>query len=480
MEAQLGNKVKKGMFWTFSERIGTKVVQFTLQIILARILVPEDYGLCALILAFVNIATVFVNSGLGTALIQKKDTDEVDFSSVLYVSLVISIFLYGLLFFLSPEIARFFNDERISLLLRVVSVTLIIGAFNSVQMSVLVRKMKFSSLFIANLSGILISAIVSVSLALNGWGVWAIVLQYMVNRVIVTAALFFLVDWRPQFLFSLKRVKGLFSFGWKCMATSFLSTAVTDIYTAVVGKCYTKAQLGSYDTGNKIPSTVSETFTSSLGSVLFPAFTQLQDNIPALRAYVIKSNKMSSFLMFPLMFGLAAVADPIIRLLLTEKWISAVPFLQMACVLYAFYPLHIANIQAINAMGRSDVALRCEIQKKILDMSLLALMVNFSIYFVALGRVLTSIFSLWINMRPNRRFLNYSLLQQIKDVLRSFIIAIIMSMSLLLLPEFFKVGILPLLLIQILTGILVYVVLSYFFNRVEMLATIQIFYKCKK
>lgn len=164
--------------------------------------------------------------------------------------------------------------------------------------------------------------------------------------------------------FSWIRIKSLFNFGWKCMASTFLSTIVTDIYTAVVGKFYTKAQLGTYDTGNKIPSTVSETFTSSLGSVLFPAFSKIQDDIPKLRGLVVKSNKVSSFLIAPIMFALLATAHPLVTILLTEKWIGAVPFLQMACVLYAFYPLHVANIQAINAIGKSGTALNCEIQKK--------------------------------------------------------------------------------------------------------------------
>lgn len=464
------------MIWTFMERIGTKVVQFSLQLLLARLLVPEDYGLCALLLAFINIATVFVNSGLNTALIQKKEADSLDFSSVLYLSLSISVILYVILFFLSPFIADFFNDKRLSLLMRVLAVSLIIGAFNSVQLSVLTRNMQFRKLFIANLLGMIVSAVVSIVMAMNGFGVWSIVIQYLINRLVVTLALFALVRWMPKLEFSWIRIKSLFSFGWKCMTTNFLSTIVTDIYIAVVGKFYPKSQLGVYDTGNKIPATISETFSSSLGNVLFPAFSKLQNDIPQLRAIVAKSNKISSFLIAPIMFAIIASAHPIISILLTDKWIGAVPFLQMACLLYALYPLHIANISAISAIGRSDVTLKCEIQKKIVDLSFLALTVNFSIYWVALGRVLTSFVSLWINMRPNKKFLQYDVWQQIVDIIPTFIIAVVMCASMFLV-DLFELSIVIGLTTKILIGLIVYLLLSYMFNRQTMISVLNIIFK---
>lgn len=476
MSDNIGAKVRSGMIWTFMERIGTKVVQFSLQLLLARLLVPEDYGLCALLLAFINIATVFVNSGLNTALIQKKEADSLDFSSVLYLSLSISVILYVILFFLSPFIADFFNDKRLSLLMRVLAVSLIIGAFNSVQLSVLTRNMQFRKLFIANLLGMIVSAVVSIVMAMNGFGVWSIVIQYLINRLVVTLALFALVRWMPKLEFSWIRIKSLFSFGWKCMTTNFLSTIVTDIYIAVVGKFYPKSQLGVYDTGNKIPATISETFSSSLGNVLFPAFSKLQNDIPQLRAIVAKSNKISSFLIAPIMFAIIASAHPIISILLTDKWIGAVPFLQMACLLYALYPLHIANISAISAIGRSDVTLKCEIQKKIVDLSFLALTVNFSIYWVALGQVLTSFVSLWINMRPNKKFLQYDVWQQIVDIIPTFIIAVVMCASMFLV-DLFELSIVIGLTTKILIGLIVYLLLSYMFNRQTMISVLNIIFK---
>lgn len=465
MGENLGSKVKHGIFWTFGERISSKGIQFLLQLVLARILVPEDYGLCALLLAFVNIATVLINSGLNTALIQKKNSDSIDFSSVFYVSLILACSLYALLFLCAPSIANFFNDTRISLLLRVISITLIIGSFNSIQVAYLTKQFNFRKLFIGNFVGVLISAIASILMALNNLGVWAIVGQYVINRIIVTITLLFLVRWRPKWEFSISRVQNLWKFGWKCMMSSLLSTIVTDIYTTVVGKFYTKTQLGAYDTGNKIPSTVSETFTSSLGSVLFPAFTTLQDNTELLKYYVKKANKISSFLMVPLMFILIVMSESIIKIILTDKWLIAVPFMQMACLIYALYPIHSANLQAINAIGRSDIALKVEIQKKIVDLSLLAIMVNFSIYWVALGRVVTSIIALWINMRPNKKFLNYSFKEQIVDISPTIIISAIVATCIYIMGLYSHFNLFATVFTQIIMAIGLYLLISYFFNR---------------
>lgn len=465
MASDFGEKIKRGMYWTFGERIGTKIVQFILQLILARILVPDDYGLCALLLAFVNIASIFVNSGFGVALVQKKDADERDFSSVFYLSVSIAFFIYIVLFFSAPAISGFYNDARIISLLRVISISLIIGAYNSVQMSVLQRRMDFRHLFFANLAGIITSAVVSIALALKGFGVWAIVLQYLINRVVVTVVLSYLIKWHPKLLFSWKRVKSLFSFGWKCMASSFLSTVVTDVYITVVGKFFMKSELGVYDTGNKIPSTVSETFSSSLGSVLFTSFSQMQDDKNIVRQYVAKSNRVSSFIMFPLMFGLAVCAEPLIRLLLTDKWIAAVPFMQMACVLYSSYPLHIANINAINALGRSDIALSNELKKKAIDIAFLVIMVHFGLLWVAFGRMMTSIISLWINMQPNKKFLDYSTYQQLKDIAPSFTISLVMCLVMVIIELATSLVPLLLLTIQLAVALVIYFGLSYLFNK---------------
>lgn len=460
-----GSSLKKGLFWSLSERVATKASQFILQVVLARLLVPDDYGVCVLLLAFVNVAMIFIDSGFSSALVQKKDIKSVDFSSVFHLSIFISILIYIALFISAPEIATFYNDGRITNLLRVVSLSLIIGAYNSVQTAILRKKLLFKFLFTSNVSGIVISAIVSIYMAFAGYGAWAIVMQYLVNRIVITITLCIQIKWFPRLEFSYQRVKVLFNFGWKVLATNFLSTIVTNLYSAVIGKAFTKAELGLYDTGNKISSAISDTFISSLSNVLFPVFSKIQDDRDSIKRYIRETNVGSTFIMFPLMFGLAACSYPIVEIVLTHKWIDAVPFMQMSCLLYASYPLHIANIQALNAIGRSDVALKNEIQKKTLDVIFLFLTIHFSLYWVAFGRVVTSVIALYINMKPNTKFLNYSMLEQLRDVVRNFIISMISAVLMYAVYIVYKDNMIILLTIQIILGITSYLLLSYLFNK---------------
>lgn len=471
----LGKKVKNGVIWTFLERISTKAVQFILQLILARLLVPEDYGLCAILLAFINIATILINSGLPTALIQKEGVKSIDFSSVFYISFTLSCFFYLILFFSAPRIALFFNDSRLDSLIKVISITLIIGSYNSVQMTVMSKQLAFRKLFYANIIAIIISASISIIMAYNNYGVWSIVYQYIINRIAVTILLSIQIKWYPKLEFSFQRIKVLFSFGWKCMTSSLLSNVITDIYTATIGKFFTKAELGTYDTGTKIPSTISETFSSSLGSVLFPAFSTIQSDRPKLKSYVKKANIISSFLLFPIMFTAAALAKPIICILLSDKWINAIPFFQLACILYAFYPLHIANIQAINAIGRSDISLKNEITKKAIDILFLFIMIHISLIYVAIGRVATSLIALWINTIPSKKFLNYPTMEQIKDIYKSLLISLILAYFISYIDAQYitEPGILPLT-ICILSSVLLYVITSFIFNKKTLLDVLRI------
>ncbi|NDV66990.1 lipopolysaccharide biosynthesis protein [Bacteroides sp. 224] len=465
MSNQISQKVSSGLFWTLLERGGSKIIQFVIQIILARLLVPEDYGTCALLLVFINIANVFINSGFASSLIQKNDADNIDFSSVFYLCLALSLFFYFLLFITAPKIAIFFNNYKISILLRVIAITLIIGAYNSIQTAYLTKKMMFKKLFIGSFIGIIISAVAAIICAFYGLGVWAIVIQYVTNKLVVTINLAYLVNWFPNRKFSIKRVKSLFSYGWKLMCASFLSIIVTDIYTITVGKFYTKTELGSYDIGNKIPSSISETFTTSLGTVLFPAFSLMQNNKNELKYYIKKANTLSCFTIFPLMLLLAAAAKPLVLIILTEKWISAIPFFQFSCILYATYPLHSSNLQAISAIGRSDIFLKNEMIKKAIDLSLLYIMLHLGIYWIALGRVLNSFIALGINMQPGSKYLGYSIINQLKDISNTLIIAIFSSSIawLILLVE--NLSPLICLSLQLIIGVASYLLLSLIFNK---------------
>ena len=457
--------VKKGFFWNFSENVLYKVVQFLLQIIMARILIPEDYGLCAIVLAFVNIAQELVNSGFASALIQKKDTSRIDFSSVCHFSLALGVFFYLILFIASPRIAEYFEDERISSIMKVMGASLIIGAFNSVQVAIVYKRLEFKKSFIANLVSISVSAVLGIVAALKGLGVWALVIQYMSNRVINLLVFFFLVKWLPNMEFSFKSIKSLFNYGWKLMVTQLSTFLSQDIYSLVIGKTFSKTQLGLYDLGNKIPANIANTLASTVGRVLFPAFSSFQNDTNKIREYIKRTNQLASFIMFPLLFGIAASAKPIVILIFTEKWINAVPIMQIACIWYAFNPIHYANIQVSKAVGRSDISLYIELSKKTLDIIMLLIMAQFGVFYVALGLAISSIIGLWIDIEPMKKQILYSTIEQLKDVFPSLMTGVILFLAVFIFNIIFNLNPLVMLLLSLVIGVAIFVVMTILFNK---------------
>jgi len=460
-----GTSIRNNVYWSMLERFGTVGVQFVLQLVLARILAPEDYGLCAILLVFVNIFTMLVDSGLPMALVQQKQYSQKDYSSVFYAVLSLSIAAYGIIYLLAPVCASFFNNQTIIPTLRVISISIIFGAVNSVQVAYIKSMMLFKSQFIASSIAVLVSAVVSIYMAVHGYGVWAIVYQYLISRAVVTVIQTFLLAWRPTLEFSMERIKVLFAYGWKLMASNFLSLIVSDLYTAVIGKVYTKQELGVYDTGSRIPTTISNSMTVSIGAVLFPLFSQYQDDNDRLKYYLKRANVISSFFIFPLMICMAAAAEPIVMVVLTEKWAAAVPFMQIACLMYAFYPVHVNNLHVINAIGRSDIGLKLEIIKKLLDITFLLIFIGIGLWWVAAGRLFTNLIGLWINLKPTEKLLGYSVLAQLKDIAPILCISIITGGILLFINELMTCSHIYVLIVQIVTGIAAYFGLSYLFNR---------------
>lgn len=474
MDNKIGVSVKKSLFWNFAENVLYKVIQFLLQIILARLLLPEDYGLCAIVLAFINIAQELVNSGFASALIQKKDVTKLDFSSVCHFSIGLGVLFYVILFFSAPQIASFFNDARITDIMRIMGLSLIIGAFNSVQTAIVYKRLEFRKSFIANLVSISFSAVFGIFTAINGFGVWALVIQYMSNRIINTLTFFGLVRWLPKLEFSFLSIKRLFSYGWKLMVTSLLSFLSLDIYSLVIGKYFSKSQLGLYDLGNKIPSNLANTVASTIGRVLFPTFSAIQDDKTKIKEYIRKTNQFSCYFMFPLMFGIAAAAKPIVLLIFTEKWVEAVPIMQIACIWYAFNPMHYANIQVSKAVGRSDISLYIELSKKTLDIIMLLITINLGIVYVALGLAISSIIGLWIDIEPMKNHIGYSTFDQLKDVLPSLLTGVLLFVVIIIINYFIDLSPSVVLLISIIVTAVVFVVASRLFNREQFILVKQL------
>ena len=415
------------LIWKLLERGGTQGVQFIVQIVLARLLLPDDYGLLAIVVIFITFAGVLVQSGLNTALIQKKEADALDFSSVFYLSLVFAALLYGVLFLTAPLIASFYEAPQLVPVLRVLALTLFVGALNSIQNAWVSRHMLFKKLFFSSFGAIIVSGTIGIVLAKAGLGIWALVAQQLAGQCMVAAILWFTVRWRPQRLFALARVKTLFSYGWKLMTSSLIDTLYQDLRGLIIGKIYTPAMLGFYNRGQQFPRLIVTNINGSIQSVLLPALSSHQDNRDRVRAMTRRAIASSSFILFPIMAGMAVVAEPAVRFLLTDKWLDAVPFLQIYCAVYALMPVHTANLQAINALGRSDIFLRLELIKKSCSITILLVSVPLGIMAIAWGSLLNSLISSVINAWPNKKLLGYAYGEQLRDLLPSLLLALAMG-----------------------------------------------------
>lgn len=463
MNDKRARKTVSNFIWRFAERCGAQLVTFVVSIVLARILAPEDYGQIALITVFMTILQVFVDSGLGTALIQKKDADDLDFSSVFYFNFVVCLILYAVMFITAPLIAGFYNDDSLTPIIRVISLTIVISGVKGIQQSYVSKNMLFKRFFFATLGGTIFSAFLGVALAYAGFGVWAIVAQQLSNTTIDTLILWLTVKWRPKKVFSWERLKGLLSFGWKILASSLLDTVYNNIRSLIIGKFYSASDLAFYNKGKQFPNLIVININSSIDSVLLPSMSQEQDNRSRVKTMTRKAIRTSSYIMWPLMFGLAIVAEPLVSLILTDKWLPCVPYLRIFCFTYALWPIHTANLNAIKAMGRSDMLLKLEIIKKIMGVISIVVTLPFGVFAIALGYMATGPLSAAVNAFPNKKLLNYSFKEQIADILPFFLMsglmgAIIWPIRYLVLP---KITIIAL---QVLCGGFIYIVESKVFR----------------
>ncbi|NBI07037.1 lipopolysaccharide biosynthesis protein [Senegalia massiliensis] len=459
----LKSTVLSSLFWKLMERSGTQGIQFIVQIVLARLLAPEQFGTIAIVMVFVSVARVFVESGFNTALIQKKDSDEVDFSSVFYISLLIAGALYILIYISAPFISDFYREPILVPVLRVLSLTLFFGVFNSIQNAYIAKNMMFKKLFTSSLGAIIISGVLGIIAAYQGLGVWALVIQQLVNQISITVLLLFIVKWRPKLIFSYKRVKILFSYGWKLLISALLNVLYIELRTLIIGRTYSSSMLGFYNRGEQFPKVIVLNINGSIQSVMLPTLSSYQDNRKKVKDIVRRSIVTSSFMIFPIMIGLAVVAEPLVKIVLTDKWIPSVPFLQIFCISYALMPIHTANLQAINAMGRSDIFLKLEIVKKILGVIILIISIPFGIYAIALGMVINNIIASFINAYPNKQLLNYSYKEQWVDIMPSFLITLVMG-TIVYLFNFINIAAWKILTYQVIVGVITYIVLAKVFR----------------
>lgn len=455
------NKIFENLIWKFGERISAQIVTFVVSIVLARLLSPQDYGSIAVVMIFITLANVFVTSGFGTALIQKRNTDNIDFSSVFYFNIIFSIFIYVILYMVSPNISKFYNIEILTPVIRVLGIRIIIAAINSVQQAYVSKNMMFKKFFLSTIFGTILSGVVGIYMAYSGYGVWALVGQYLTNTTIDTIILWFTVKWRPELVFSIKRMRILFKYGWKILCSALLDTGYSQLSGLIIGKMYTPENLAFYDRGQQYPSLIVNNINASIGSVLFPVMSKHQEDRAMIKNITRRAIKVSSYIMWPMMIGLAVVSEPLIRIMLTDKWLPCVPFLQIACFTFGFWPIHTSNLEAIKAIGKSDIFLRVEIAKKIVGLIILLISVKHGVMAIALSGIVMTLASTVINAYPNSKLLGYNYKEQMSDIIPSFILSIAMGWIILKIGTLIGNDILKII-IQIISGATFYILSSSF------------------
>ena len=415
--ADLKKQTIGGFIWRLLERTAAQGVGFVVSIILARMLAPDAYGIVAIVTVFTSILSVFVDSGLGNALVQKKDADDLDFSTVFFFNMFMCISLYLLLFLCAPFIAKFYKMNQLTVLIRVSSLSLIVFGVKGIQQAYVAKKMIFKKFFFATLGGTIISAFVGIFMAYKGFGAWALVAQNLSNFTLDTIILWFTVKWRPKLMFSFERLKGLFSFGWKLLVSSIIDNVYNNLRSLIIGKQYTSQDLAFYNKGKNFPNMIITNINTSIDSVLLPSIASVQDSKESVKAMTRRAMKTSTYIMAPLLMGLAACGQSVISILITDKWLSSYPFMVIFCITYMFYPVHTANLNAIKAMGRSDLFLKLEIIKKIVGIIAILVTFRISVMAMAYSLLVTSVLSQIINSWPNKKLMNYSYLEQLKDIL---------------------------------------------------------------
>lgn len=469
MGESLKQKTVKGTIWSAIESFSVQGIQFIVMLIMARLLTPSDYGIVGMIAIFMAVSDSLINSGFSQALIRKTDRTEIDNSTVFYFNIVIGFILYGILFFTAPLIARFYNEPILIPVLRIFAIILIFNSVTVVQIAQFTIKIDFKTQAKATLSSVIISGGIGIFLAYKGYGVWALVIQQLIKSFLNTIILWFLSSWRPVFAYSWQSFREMFKFGSKLLASGLIDTLYNNIYALVIGKVYRAADLGYYSRSSSFSNFASASLTGIIGRVSYPVLCSIQNDDQRLCEGYSKLMRVQSFIIFPLMIGMASVAKPMILTLLTEKWIYSAVLLVPICFAGMWYPVHALNLSVLKVKGRSDLFLKLEIIKKILGIAILVGTVPLGLYWMCWGSVLSSIICLLINTHYTKRLINLGFLQQIKDLLPTLSLSAVMGVIVWLSLKFLYVSPLVKLIIGILVGALIYITGAKLFRFPEFL-----------
>lgn len=455
------NRILSNVAWRFAEQISSYSVTFIVSIIIARILAPEDYGSIAIIMVFITLANIFVQNGFSAALIQKKNADNLDFSSIFYFILAFSTVLYAILFVISPYVASYYNSDVLCPALRVLGLRLIIGTVKTVQQAVIAKRMIFRKNFFSTLGGNVVSGILGLVAAYEGLGLWALIIQNLSHLIVTTIILWYTVKWRPILAFSWKRLKGLLNFGWKLMASALAGAIYDDLRTLIIGKVYSKSDLAYYSRGQQFPQLIMNNVNNAVSSVTFPVLSEKQDNRDDLANSNRRLIQIMSGVISPLLVGLAIVAEPLVHIILTDKWLSCVPFLRVCCIFYWLTCIYNAYLTSYKAIGNSGLALKIELIDDIIGIILIVCFFRISVMAIAMVTVISRIAAFLVCWFITKNIFNVPIRNQISDSLMPVLLAIVIS------PLLWYIGIwvyypIIAIFIQLFVGVTLYCVVAYF------------------
>ena len=460
------SKATSALFWSFFQKIGTQGIQFIISIILARLLLPEQFGLIAMLWIFISIGQSLIDSGFGTALVQKKDATYIDECSMFYFNIVVGFIASGLMWLSAPIIAHFYKQTLLLSLTRVMSIALIINSFGLVHSILLNKQINFKTQLKVSILASIISGTIGVILAFNGFGVWSLVAQSLSSNLFVVIFLWHFNTWRPSLIFSFNSLRGMFPFGSRMLLSGLINTLFQNLYTVVIGKLFSPAILGFYSRAIKLQELPLTVITRTVGSVTFPVFSVLHgegDKLRFIRAFR-KASSLLVMICFPMMVGLMIVAKPLVLVLFTNKWEPCIPYLQLLCLAGILQPLQEVNLNVLLAHGRSDLYFRLEILKKIIIIIAIAVTFRWGISAMICGQIVTAFLSYIINSYYAGKMLDYSISKQTKDLLPSLLLSGIMGGGIYVCYYIPLVSQLALLVVQILTGIILYTLLCYIFK----------------
>lgn len=467
MAESLKGKAISGVIWSSIERFSAQGIQFILSIILARLVLPADYGLIAMLGIFLAIAQTFIDSGFSNALIQKQDRTETDFSTAFYFNVIIGLIVYLLLYFCSPCIASFYDEPKLNDITKIVGLNLIINSFSVVQQAKLTIALNFKCQAVASFISIIISGTIGIYLAYNGYGVWSLVFQTLLNNFLKTLLLWIFTKWMPKLIFSWKSFKNLFHFGSKLLLSGLLHTIYMNLYSLVIGKKFSPADLGYFNRAYTLTNFPSDNFSEVFRRAIYPIQCSIQNDDEKLKYSFLQYLRMSAYLIFPLMIGLLVLAKPLVLLILTDKWLPMVPLLQIMCIAYMWTPIMSIDSTIVNVKGRSDFFLKAEIIKKIAAIIILLLTIPFGIRTMCYGLIVYSFCDICIMSRYTYMVIHVSLMEQVKSLLPILILNIVMGVVVYLIILFVDQNILKMIL-GISFGFLFYIFFSYVFKYKEL------------